>query len=125
LVRSDTLIDCFNTFFCAKRHPGSMSRLRATALENGLDGTKSERGADTGHNKGSVAAGEHAFLVGTVDLDTGKARPARDVLHGGGNRLDLSHGGERGGVGYPAAPGDAGHIDRGRGVAGLPAGLAI
>ena len=52
-------------------------------LDSGLDRPKPERTADAGHDEGAVAAGEHALQVRTVDLDTGKARPARCELSGG------------------------------------------
>src|SRR5947207_12929248 len=98
---------------------------RTTSFTPMSDRRESERAADAGYRELAVAAGKHAFQVGAVDLDAGKARPAGDVLHGCRKGLDLGHGRHRPCVRYPATAGDADEIHRRRGVAGLPAGLSI
>src|SRR3979411_563826 len=103
----------------------SRNLLQCTTLKSGLNRTKSERAADARHGELTVAAGKHALQISAVDLDTGKARPARDVLHRRRKGFDISHGADRAGVGDPTGPGDADEVDGGRGVARLSAGLAI
>src|SRR6266404_8104306 len=110
----------------SKHSPYQMSRilLRCTR-PNRLNRPKPERTADARHRKLTVAAGEHPLQVSAVDLDAGKARPARDVLHTGRKRLDIGHGRDGAGIRDSASPGDPDEVDGRRGVARLPAGFAV
>src|SRR5258706_9933531 len=66
----------------SKHSPYQMSiiLLRCTRNYFGLDRPKPQAAADAGQDEAAIAAGEHPLQIGTVDLDAGKARPARDVL---------------------------------------------
>src|SRR5229473_5903958 len=111
----------------SKHSPYQMSRilLRCTSLNSSLDRPKPQRIANARHGKLTVAAGEHALQIRAIDLDAGKARPARDVLHIMCIGLDIGHGRNRAGVRDPARVGDTDEVDGRRGVARLPAGFAV
>src|SRR5712664_4780508 len=102
-----------------------MSRICCSALgvhvNWTLDRPKSQRTADARHDESSIAARKHPLQVGAVDLDAGKAGPARDLLYQGRKGLDIGHGRDRAGVRDPATAGDTGEVDSRRGVARLPA----
>src|SRR5947209_15871121 len=91
----------------------------------GLDRPKPQAAADAGQDEAAIATGEHALQIGAVDLDVGKARPARDVLHALRKGFDISNSGDRAAIGDPAGPANTDEVDGCRGVARLSAGLAI
>src|SRR5947207_6342224 len=76
----------------------------------GLDRPKPQAAADAGQDEAAIATGEHALQVGAVDLDAGKARPARDILHGGRKGFDIGHGRDRAAIGDPASPGNTDEV---------------
>src|SRR5204863_6846283 len=73
----------------------------------------------------AVADGEHALQVRAVDLDAGKARSSLDVVHAGREGFDFSHGRHGARIRDATRAGKADEVDGRRGVARLPAGLAI
>src|SRR6267154_4907128 len=56
------------------------SELNSDYSDRLLDRPEPQASPDPGQDEAAVPAGEHALQIGTVDLDAGKARPARDVL---------------------------------------------
>src|SRR5579872_5716085 len=63
----------------------------------------SDRPSDAVDDVGAVAAGQHAFQIGPVDLRAGEPWPRRNVLQRRSKSLDLSHRADR-----PAIPDSAG-----------------